>query len=648
MASKNIKFLELWFQNFKSYGKKRSSINFDAYGMSLIKGVNLDDTVNGIGANGTGKSTIIEALVYAIYGEAMGDAKVDDLINDVNKNKSVVGVKFSIGNDLYVIERFRKMKAGPEGTYTTIFKNEDIEKDPSDPTRHNLAKATLPETNKFTSDLIGMPKELFIRLVVFDADEQSFFKMGAQKQRDVMEFLFQLTVLTEKAEAIKEDHKHTKNEIDIVESSIRILEQQQEEYEERLAAAQRRIDRWVIDIESSKTSLVNQLNALNMTDIELERSMFTHNDQVTADIRDLKTNSHKHELLLSEQQQILSSLKSELKLLRSQKSTLQDKMLSANKDVKRWLKEIDTLKDNKCPECLQPLPDAVEKLIARTESVSDAETKLSELIESVDVIDSTITSVTEKIDTQQSVIDTIQSDIDAVMHQIQLLRRTIKQPSVASLDDINQLDTRKQLIQQQIGDLEGKVNPHVEAYEELANNPPTEPNYDDINRLKKLFDHQKFMVKLLTDKKSILRQRLINKRLPYLNERLTHYLTQLGLPYQVEFMGDLTAKIKRRGRDKAFSNLSHGQRARVNFALTFAFRDVLERVNSKVNVCLLDEVLDKALCDVGANAAITMIAEKCKRDKLSVFVITHKKEIANRFHNIITVSMKDGFSSIEQ
>lgn len=608
----------------------------------------MDDTVNGIGANGTGKSTIIEALVYAIFGEAMGDAKVDDLINDVNKNKCVVGVEFSIGNDVYVIERFRKMKSGPEGTYTTIFKNDDINKDPNDPTRVNLAKATLPETNKFTADLIGMPKELFIRLVVFDADEQSFFKMGAQKQRDVMEFLFQLTVLSEKAEAIKEDHKHTKTEIEIIESSVRILEQQHEEYEDRLTTARRRIDRWEEDRTSTKSRLVTQLNQLNETDIDAERDMFTHIDNVKNTIQELRASTHDNLLLLGDQQKVINKHESELRLLKNQKSALQDKMVAANKNVKKWMQEIETLNDNKCPECLQPLPDAVQKLIQRTECVSEAEDELSKLVDQLDEVGDKIDQAIMIIKDEQAKLNSIQEKIDAVEDEINSLRKTIKKPSMSSLNELNQLDTQKQVIQQQMDDLECKVNPHTEAYDELLAQPPTEPNYDDINRLKKLFDHQKFMVKLLTDKKSILRQRLINKRLPYLNERLTHYLTQLGLPYQVEFMGDLTAKIKRRGRDKAFSNLSHGQRARVNFALTFAFRDVLERVNSKVNVCLLDEVLDKALCDVGANAAITMIAEKCKRDKLSVFVITHKKEIANRFHNIVTVSMKGGFSSIEQ
>lgn len=648
MVSKKIKFSKLWFQNFKSYGKKPSHINLDTYGTSLIKGVNMDDTVNGIGANGTGKSTIIEALVYAIFGEAMGDAKVDDLINDVNKNKCVVGVEFSIGNDVYVIERFRKMKSGPEGTYTTIFKNDDINKDPNDPTRVNLAKATLPETNKFTADLIGMPKELFIRLVVFDADEQSFFKMGAQKQRDVMEFLFQLTVLSEKAEAIKEDHKHTKTEIEIIESSVRILEQQHEEYEDRLTTARRRIDRWEEDRTSTKSRLVTQLNQLNETDIDAERDMFTHIDNVKNTIQELRASTHDNLLLLGDQQKVINKHESELRLLKNQKSALQDKMVAANKNVKKWMQEIETLNDNKCPECLQPLPDAVQKLIQRTECVSEAEDELSKLVDQLDEVGDKIDQAIMIIKDEQAKLNSIQEKIDAVEDEINSLRKTIKKPSMSSLNELNQLDTQKQVIQQQMDDLECKVNPHTEAYDELLAQPPTEPNYDDINRLKKLFDHQKFMVKLLTDKKSILRQRLINKRLPYLNERLTHYLTQLGLPYQVEFMGDLTAKIKRRGRDKAFSNLSHGQRARVNFALTFAFRDVLERVNSKVNVCLLDEVLDKALCDVGANAAITMIAEKCKRDKLSVFVITHKKEIANRFHNIVTVSMKGGFSSIEQ
>lgn len=645
--SKNLIVHKLWMQNFMSYGKKRTEVQLDGGGMTLIKGVNLDDTVNGIGANGVGKSTIINAIVYAFYGESIGDSKLDELINDVNKNKCIVGIEFSIGSDRYVIERFRKMKAGAEGTYTNIFKNEDIEKDADDKSRHNLAKATLPETNKFTKDLIGMPKELFIRLVVFDADEVSFFKLGAALQREVMENLFQITVLSEKADFFREEQKEVKKEIEIQENNIKFLEQKVEDHEEALATAERRVKKFDIAAKDELAELRDDLSALKKIDVEEEREIFAYNEQLEADVAELEKQQSELSQPLMDARQRISDAQHTL-------DKTESKVASILRDKKRKEKErdalqhkIDAFKRNTCPECSQALPDAGIK-------IEEAEARIEEIDNEISDLHVSYTNHEDSkgpIEDEIAIIEGEVKDIKAKQHQFKVeiveIKKKFKTPSVRSVDQLTRIESKIEITEQQIHDLEHATNPHLEALEELQAKSVDDIDYTEINDLKKLLDHQKFMLKLLTDKKSFLRQRLINKRLPYLNERLTHYLTSLGLPYQVEFQSDLTAKIKRRGKTKSFANLSHGQKARVNFALSFAFRDVMERINRKVSVCLLDEVLDKALCDVGANAAITMIHEKCKKDKLSIFVITHKKEIANRFHNIMTVTMENGFSRIE-
>lgn len=645
--SNNLIVHKLWMQNFMSYGKKRTEIQLDGGGMTLIKGVNLDDTVNGIGANGVGKSTIINAIVYAFYGESIGDSKLDELINDVNKNKCIVGIEFSIGDDRYVIERFRKMKAGAEGTYTNIFKNEDIDKDADDKSRTNLAKATLPETNKFTKELVGMPKELFIRLVVFDADEVSFFKLGAALQREVMENLFQITILSEKAEFFREEQKEVKKEIEIQENNIRFLEQKVEEHEEALASAERRVKKFDIASKDELEELKDDLAALQKIDVDEEREIFAYNAQLEEEIAAIKEQQQQLSQPLMDARQRINDYEHDLDKVESKISSILRDKKRKQKEIDALQHKIDAFKRNTCPECSQALPDAGIK-------IEEAERQVQHLNDELDDLHISYNNYSDSkapIEDEIAIIEGEVKDISARQHQFKVeineVKSKFKQPSVRNVDQLTRLESKIEVTQQKIKDLENATNPHIDALEELQSKSVEEIDYTEINDLKKLLDHQKFMLKLLTDKKSFLRQRLINKRLPYLNERLTHYLTSLGLPYQVEFQSDLTAKIKRRGKTKSFANLSHGQKARVNFALSFAFRDVMERINRKVSVCLLDEVLDKALCDVGANAAITMIHEKCKRDKLSIFVITHKKEIANRFHNIMTVTMENGFSHIK-
>lgn len=643
----NLTLHKLWLQNFMSYGKKRTEVQLDRGGMTLIKGVNLDDTVNGIGANGVGKSTLINAIVYAFYGESIGDSKVDDLINDINKNKCVVGIEFSIGNDRYVIERFRKMKAGPEGTYTNIYKNDDVDKDPNDPSRVNLAKATLPETNKFTQELIGMPKDLFIRLVVFDADEVSFFKLGAASQREVMENLFQITVLSEKAEFFREEQKEVKKAIEIQENNIQFLEKKAEEHLEQVANAKRRVVNWERKKVDELKELEDDLQQASSIDVDEQRNIFKHNDEIEKQHEELEKDKSKLSLQISELTSSFNDIKHQISHIENDISAKEKTQERNNKKIDRIEADLEHLDVNKCPECLQSMPDAAEKIAARKVEYKQLFDANNTIIEEIDSLNEQIKPLAEKADSIAVQIKDLKQQRADLTQQMDELLSNIKVPAVKNLEQLEKIQGKIASIKQQIEALSNSENPHIEAYEELENKSVDEIDYTELNDLKKLLDHQKFMLKLLTDKKSFLRQRLINKRLPYLNERLTHYLTMLGLPYQVEFQSDLTANIKRRGKTKSFSNLSHGQKARVNFALSFAFRDVMERVSRKVNVCLLDEVLDKALCDVGANAAITMIHEKCKQDKLSIFVITHKKEIANRFHNIMTVTMEKGFSRIE-
>jgi DNA repair exonuclease SbcCD ATPase subunit len=109
----------------------------------------------------------------------------------------------------------------------------------------------------------------------------------------------------------------------------------------------------------------------------------------------------------------------------------------------------------------------------------------------------------------------------------------------------------------------------------------------------------------------------------------------------------MTATISQFGRVLDFGNLSAGQRARVNFALSLAFRDVLQNLHPKMNICMLDEILDTALDSLGVQAAAKLIKQKARDENLSMYVISHRDEIDSVFNNKMTIQMSNGFSSIK-
>lgn len=120
----------------------------------------------------------------------------------------------------------------------------------------------------------------------------------------------------------------------------------------------------------------------------------------------------------------------------------------------------------------------------------------------------------------------------------------------------------------------------------------------------------------------------------------------LGLSHQVEFTHEMTASISQFGRAMDFGNLSNGQRARVNIALSFAFRDVLQQLHERINICMLDEVLDVGLDGPGVTAAARMLKRKARDENLSLYIISHRDEIDSAFDRIMTVQLSEGFSTI--
>lgn len=197
-------------------------------------------------------------------------------------------------------------------------------------------------------------------------------------------------------------------------------------------------------------------------------------------------------------------------------------------------------------------------------------------------------------------------------------------------------------------ELAEEVNPFIAPLAELEAVKLDGAEYDEINKLQKTVDHQKFLIKLLTKSDSFVRKALIDKNIPLLNEHLRIYLKELGLPHKVEFTNTMSASITQLGRPLSYNNLSTGQKARVNLALSWAFRDVLQKMHSPVNFCLLDEVLDVGLCAYGVNAAASMLKAKAKKDNLTMFIISHRDELNSTFQKTMKVVMERGFSRIEE
>ena len=153
------------------------------------------------------------------------------------------------------------------------------------------------------------------------------------------------------------------------------------------------------------------------------------------------------------------------------------------------------------------------------------------------------------------------------------------------------------------------------------------------------------MLKLLTNKDSFIRKKIIDQNLSYLNNRLTSYLSRLGLPHQVAFQNDLSVEITQLGQDLDFDNLSRGERNRLILGLSFAFRDAWENLYQNINLLFIDELIDSGMDSAGVENALGVIKHMGREGRKNVFLISHKEELVGRVNHVLRVIKESGFTS---
>lgn len=583
-----IRFTSLTIKNFLSYGAVPTVIPLDRPGTTLILGEDLDNSSGGTGANGVGKTVIINALAYGVYDKPISNISKDNLINNINKAHMEVIVEFYKGQDKFVIRRVRAEKKGATGNYVHLFKNDQ-----------DITPDSATNTNKTIEEIIGLPYELFVRIVVFSATHQPFLDLPVRhatgpNQTDIIEELFDLKTLTERANTLKEHAKDLDLKIKSMRERHALLEDEHERHSGQLESARRRVNEWEENHIQEIANLARKLQKFADIDVAEERELWDKLQSSTTQRDELESRIKTHEKDLKR----------------------------AEREAKTAREELAHLADDECPACHQPIADAKQKIEETQKLLSEAETDAGEHEKQLSTLE------------QESAEHT--AAIKTISEQLKL--KTLK--------ELEEAETKTSEYERRIEEMDAQENPHMDALQELEGVQLEEINSDELDDLIKRQDHMKFLLKLLTKKDSFVRRTMLDKNLPFLNERLSHYLTNLGLSHQVEFTQEMTASITQFGRVLDFGNLSNGQRARVNIALSFAFRDVLQSLHQRINICMLDEVLDVGLDEIGVKAAARMLKRKARDESLSLYVITHRGEIDSAFDHRMTIQMKDGFSQV--
>ena len=566
-----------------SVGAATQGIDFDRNDLTLVLGENLD--LGGDGSrNGTGKTTIINALSYALYGQALSNIRKDNLVNKTNGKNMLVSLDFSVNAQEYRIERGRK-----PNVLRFYINNE-----------HKAAEDEAQGDSRETQDAIervmNMSHDMFRHVLALNTYTEPFLSLKANDQRTIIEQLLGITLLSERADAIKELNRQTKDAIQAEEFRIRAVQEANKRIEEQIESLRKRQRLWTAKRDEDVGKLAQAIADLEHIDIDAE--VQAH--------RDLEAFHVKKKSLDDATRYIRQIDSDDAKLKR-----LLEKLKT----------EIAALDAHRCHSCGQDLHDDKQDELKQAKQALVQETALQLLAN-----------------------DTLRQEHENTIAQIGALGTA---PTVF-YDSLEQALNHRNTVETLRKDLTSRsaeVDPYEEQISDMQGQALQVVSYDALNELTRVQDHQDFLLKLLTSKDSFVRKKIIDQNLSYLNARLTHYLDRIGLPHTVKFQNDLTVSIEELGRELDFDNLSRGERNRLILSMSWAFRDVWESLYSPINLLFIDELIDNGLDTQGVENALALLKKMSRERHKSIWLVSHRDELAGRVENILKVIKENGFTS---
>ncbi len=764
-----IVFKNLSVRNFLSFGNNIQNIDLTKNTMTLIQGMNIDKGDEDGNKSGAGKTTILQALHFVLFGKSINNAiKKTNLINKINKKHLEVSIDFEKDGIEYRIERGRS----PE--YLRFFVD-------NKETNNDEAQGENSKTQEEINKVLGFDEDIFCQTIILTSSVTSFFNKSLADQRTTIEQLLGISLLSDKADTLKSKLKEVKQVISNEEIRINTIKSANEQIIESHNKQENILKEKIAEYDMNKTNkiseLKNAIKKLNEVDIEKELLAFKNNElreniiksnnekfskisELKNDLMklnleleqlnnfkkediDLEYEISKHnekkeqELFKSENSKKLLELTNQLNSKtnefnalcnekNSKKNTLQNENklsisslqiseTQLNNELKDIEKEIDETKtflskieEGICPTCGQKIHDfnkkeeynkKLEELKNRFYTTNDNITQNQKAVKDIDIkekielekieneYDGKIKIVSEELEKIKwehgelkitletlPVIETTFESLDKVYeYKNQLEQLDIKKENVSN--NINSIN--KQLEELKLEDIPEKVETFYNSIEEVEKHKQSllvlQNTLDMTEKeenpfIKQLNEHQKslklmeiddsllklskddekhldLLIKLLVNKDSFIRRKIIEQNLNYLNARLKQYLKDINILHTITFNSDMSIDISKQGENFDFANLSQGEKTAVILALNFSFRDLYELINSPTNLLMIDELIDLGLDSIMAKNVLKIIGNNTKNK--NIFVISHRPDIQNYFDNTIVATMERGFTNIE-
>jgi len=567
-----ILFKTIKWKNFLSTGNQYTEVDFTLNSTNLI-----------VGTNGAGKSTILDALTFSLFGRPFRKINKPQLINTVNEKDCIVEVEFTIGTTEWKVVR------GIKPNIFEIHRNGEV---------LDQASASVDQQKWLEQTVLKMNYKSFTQIVILGSSTfVPFMQLPAAHRREVIEDLLDIKIFSSMNTVIKEKIRQIREEVKTLELKKESLFDKVEMQRNFIEELENRGNAKINDNQKKIANLDTEVDIYMRENSSLEESIFKY---------------------IKEQEEVTGAA-DKLRKLGNLKGKISQKVLTITTEHKFFTE------NSVCPTCTQEIDETF-----RLHRITDAQNKAKELQSGYQELEETIKSEEER-----------ERQFNILSKEITKLTHEVSQNNTKISGCQRQIRDFESEIQTLTNQLKNKNTEHekLESFRETL-----QKTYDELAVKKDSINYYDFAYGLLKD--GGVKSKIIKKYLPLINQQVNRYLQMMdfyiNFTLDEEFNETVQSPIH---EDFSYASFSEGEKMRIDLALLFTWREVAGFKNSvNTNLLILDEVFDSSLDGFGTEEFLKIIKYTIK--DANIFVISHKTGLDDKFDNVIKFEKVKGFSRI--
>lgn len=607
-----IKFDTLRIQNFYSYGEKQE-IDFKNFSSTvvLIDGVDKDTEGSKIGS---GKSSLMAALTYAIFGETVSNVKANEIVNYIKGKDALVELEFFVEKTKYKIERGRKPKV------LNIFKQIQDIKETNGLGWQNISKADDRDNDEELKKLFRMNFETFLQTSFFSvASEHNkpFLNMVPSSQKKVLENIFNFDIHNMQISDVKDRMRDEQVKLADLESSAKEIKYANEQIQEQIERLKVSYEKFENRRQKEIESLQEKIAFYKTINIDEEKEKY-----------DFSSELKEHKITINES---IAELKSSQKDVKATIAAESRELEILIEKYEKEQKKNKSLKGNVCPTCNQEWEDQ-NAINLSDERIKQYEQEMHKYEKSIKQYEKTASQIKKSLDEKRELL----IEIKEAMDEIEL---SVEKKELDNIDIVVS-GLNKEL--EQITNQENHYSAEIEANKLMLR----EIDMSFIDNIAANINDYKTYVKISEDPKN--RGKFLRRYIKQSNDILREF-KKLIPDYNIhlQFNPDFTIRVMKLGKEVNPGSLSNGEKRIGNIMIMMALMKVFKLKNNvEFDAMFMDEVLDSGINGTLLESVYTFIKNVAKQEKMKVYLISHREEIKEKVKEVIMVTKSRGISTI--